>query len=119
MINTVAETERLLDEVRYCFYLLPFEPTALRPSAKLEKTFDGFADQLASLNKEVYFSAQFMPDAVERLNALSLRIKTDDAQSGILPEEQAGSAEEAENEGADTIDKHLAHMEALLAGGKA
>jgi len=119
MINTVAETERLLDEVRYCFYLLPFEPTALRPSAKLEKTFDGLADQLASLNKEVYFSAQVMPDAVERLNALSLHIKSDDAQSGIGLEEKACSAEEAENEGADKIGKHLAHMEALLAGGKA
>ena len=119
MINTAAETERLLDEVRYCFYLLPFEPAALRPSEKLEKTFDGFADQLASLNKEVYFSDQVMPDAVERLNALSLRIKSDGIQSEISLEKQAYSAEDAENEGANKIDKHLAHMEALLAGGKA
>lgn len=119
MINTVAETERLLDEVRYCFYLLPFEPAALRPSPKLEKTFDGFVDQLASLNKEVYFSEAVIPDAVERLNALSLRIKSDDMQSEILLEKQADFAEKAENEGASKIDKHLAHMEALLAGGKA
>ena len=118
MIATVAETERLLSDVRYCFYLLPFEPASLRPSDKLEKTFDGFVDELASLNKEVYFSGEIMPDAVERLNALSSHIKSDDMQSEILPEDQTIPAEEADTVGATKIDQHLAHMEALLAGGR-
>ncbi|NKX17372.1 hypothetical protein HGG75_26790 [Ochrobactrum pseudogrignonense] len=37
MITTAAEVEQLLGEVRYCFYLLPFEPLRLRPSEAMEK----------------------------------------------------------------------------------
>ncbi|MFD1200083.1 FUSC family protein [Brucella gallinifaecis] len=118
LISTAAETERLLGEIRYCFYLLPFEPAGLRPSEKLEKTFRGFADQLASLNKEVYFSCDSQPGAVERLNAISMHIGSEQRQDKFAPKEQTDTATGAGNTETSKIDMHLAHLEALLKDGK-
>lgn len=118
MISTAAEAEHLLGEVRYCFYLLPFEPAGLRPSAELEKTFRGVADQLASLNKEVYFSYEAVPEVAGRLKALSSQILSDRNEGDFILEKQANSAIEAGNTGVNKIDMHLAHLEALLTDGK-
>jgi len=118
MISTVAETECLLNEVRYCFYLLPFEPSGLRPSAKLEKTFNVAVDQLASLNKDVYFSSEAIPDAVARLNVLSLQIGSIGWQEEALSDDTTSLVAEVKTAGAKQIDMHLTHLERALADGK-
>ncbi len=117
MISTVAETECLLNEVRYCFYLLPFEPSGLRPSAK-RKTFNVAVDQLASLNKDVYFSSEAIPDAVARLNVLSLQIGSIGRQEEALSDDTTSLVAEVKTAGAKQIDMHLTHLERALADGK-
>ena len=119
MIATAAEAERLLDEVRYCFYLLPFEPSGLRPSSELEKTFDVAVTQLASLNREVYFSSEAIPDAAERLNILSAQLGSVGVQGDGLSADQTPLVAGVENTGAKQIDMHLTHLETALADGKA
>lgn len=118
MISTVAETERLLDEVRYCFYLLPFEPSGLRPSPELEKTFNVAADQLASLNKDVYFSSEAIPDAAARLQILSSQLGSIGKQGEDLSDDRAFPVADIKTAGAKQIDMHLTHLEAVLADGK-
>lgn len=119
MIATAAEAERLLDEVRYCFYLLPFEPSGLRPSSELEKTFDVAVTQLASLNREVYFSSEAIPDAAERLNILSAQLGSVGVQGDGLSADQTPPVAGVEDIGAKQIDMHLTHLETALADGKA
>lgn len=118
MISTVAETERLLDEVRYCFYLLPFEPSGLRPPPELEKTFNVAADQLASLNKDVYFSSEAIPDAAARLKTLSSQLGSVGKQGEDLSDDRAFPVADIKSAGAKQIDMHLTHLEAVLADGK-
>lgn len=119
MIATAAEAEHLLEEVRYCFYLLPFEPAGLRPSPELEKTFTIAADQLASLNKEVYFSSEAIPDAAMRLNILSAQLGTVGIQGEKLSADPVGPIEAMEIAGTKQIDMHLTHLETALTDGKA
>ncbi|QWK81060.1 MULTISPECIES: FUSC family protein [Brucella/Ochrobactrum group] len=118
MIATAAEAERLLDEVRYCFYLLPFEPPGLRPSPELEKTLSVATDQLASLNKEVYFSDEIIPDAVTRLSILSSQLGSICKQGEGLSDDRASPVASVKSTGAEKIDMHLTHLEAILADGK-
>ncbi|WP_273728238.1 FUSC family protein [Brucella gallinifaecis] len=119
MIATAAEAERLLDEVHYCFYLLPFEPAGLRPSAELEKTFTIAADQLASLNKEVYFSSEAIPDAAARLNMLSAQLGAVGMQGENVAADQVSPLEGKEIAGTKQINMHLTHLETALMDGKA
>jgi len=118
MISTVAEAEHLLGEVRYCFYLLPFEPAGLRPTAAFEKTFNSLTDQLASLNKEVYFCDESMPDVAQRLNALALRIQSGEPTWDSLLDDQATAENWLADQGEKQIGIRLTRLEALMADGK-
>jgi multidrug resistance protein MdtO len=118
MIATVAETERLLDEVRYCLYLLPFEPNGLRPSPELEKTFSVAADQLASLNKEVYFSSEAIPGAAARLNSLSLQLGSAGRSGEGLCGNQTSLDVDLKSAGAKQIEMHLTRLEMALTDSK-
>lgn len=118
MVETVAETERLLDEVSYCFYLLPFEPPGLRPSPELEKTFGVAANQLASLNRAVYFSSSVIPDAAARLTRLSLQLKAAESQEE-WPSGESPPVTTMETGAAEPIDMHLTHLETALADARA
>lgn len=119
MIATAAETERLLDEVAYCFYLLPFEPPGLRPSPELEKTFGVAANQLASLNRAVYFSPSVIPDAAARLTRLSLQLKAAESQEKEWPSGENPPVTTMETGAAEPIDMHLTHLETALADAEA
>ncbi|KAA9367121.1 FUSC family protein [Ochrobactrum quorumnocens] len=119
MINTAAEVELLLGEVRYCFYLLPFEPLQLRPSEALEKTFESLTDQLASLNKDVYFCEGVADSSAVRLEALALRIEQAAFNEiGLFNTSQAAEGL-TRDPGENQIGTRLARLEALLAGGPA
>lgn len=119
MISVVAETERLLDEVRYCFYLLPFEPSALRPSSKLRAIFQTTSEQLSLLNREIYFSTVPIPEAAERLEHLSLKIAALEEQSQFNQEATNHPIDASESLGTKQINMHLTHLESALAGGRA
>lgn len=118
MIATAAEAERLLEDVRYCFYLLPFEPSGLRPSPDVEKSFDVAADQLASLNREVYFSSETIPEAAARLTRLSLQLTAGQQENEASPGDETPVAAMG-TAAVEPIDMHLAHLETALADGKA
>jgi len=119
MITTAAEVEQLLGEVRYCFYLLPFEPARLRPSDAMEKTFESLTDQLASLNKDVYFCEGVADDSAKRLEALALRIEQAAFnETGHFNTSQAADGL-TRNPGENHIGTRLARLEALVAGGPA
>jgi multidrug resistance protein MdtO len=119
MITTAAEVEQLLGEVRYCFYLLPFEPAGLRPSDAMEKTFESLTDQLASLNKDVYFCEGVADDSAKRLEALALRIEQAAFnETGHFNTSQAADGL-TRDPGENHIGTRLARLEALVAGGPA
>lgn len=73
-IADIAEIEKLLADVRYCFYLLPFEPSALRPESAIIRSLQYYADILASVCRDVYFCEEEMPEIVERLQSISERL---------------------------------------------
>lgn len=77
-VATIAEAEKLLGEVHYCLYLLPFEPAALRPDPAVKQAFQYYANRLATLGRDVYFSDTAMPEIVGRLKLLSERLRTFD-----------------------------------------
>ena len=114
MIATAAETERLLQDVRYCFYLLPFEPSALRPSAEREGALLFAANKLASLNKHVYFSAEAMPDAVARLNSLSSQLERSRTPGESSVRDPSSSVSDTETAGIMQIHSHITDLEAAL-----
>lgn len=84
-VATIAETEKLLGEVRYCLYLLPFEPAALRPDTKVKQAFQHYTDRLATLGRDVYFSDTEMPEIVERLKLLSVRLREFNPAGPVTP----------------------------------
>ncbi len=84
-VATIAETEKLLGEVRYCLYLLPFEPAALRPGTKVKQAFQYYTDRLATLGRDVYFSDTEMPETVERLKLLSVRLREFNSTGPVTP----------------------------------
>lgn len=77
-VATIAEAEKLLGEVHYCLYLLPFEPAALRPDPAVKQAFQYYANRLATIGRDVYFSDTAMPEIVGRLKLLSERLRTFD-----------------------------------------
>lgn len=118
MIATAAETERLLDEVRYCFYLLPFEPPGLRPPPEVEKSLDAATGRLASLNRDVYFSSEVMPEAAARLARLSLQLGTADEQEKEPSPDDTPVVMTTGTPAVEPIDMHLTHLETALADGR-
>lgn len=119
MITTAAEVEQLLGEVRYCFYLLPFEPLRLRPSEAMEKTFESLSDQLASLNKDVYFCEGEAGDSARRLEALALGIEQAAFNEiGLFNTSQAAEGL-TRDPGGNQIGTRLERLEALVAGERA
>ncbi|WP_084479968.1 FUSC family protein [Brucella pseudogrignonensis] len=119
MITTAAEVEQLLGEVRYCFYLLPFEPLRLRPSEAMEKTFESLSDQLASLNKDVYFCEGEADDSARRLEALALGIEQAAFNEiGLFNTSQAAEGL-TRDPGGNQIGTRLERLEALVAGERA
>ena len=114
MIAVAAETERLLEEVRYCFYLLPFEPKDLRPSPERENALLIAANKLASLNKHVYFSAEAMPDAATTLNSLSSQLEEPRPSGEVSVRDPSSSGSDMETAGTMEIQRHLTDLEASL-----
>jgi multidrug resistance protein MdtO len=119
MITTAAEVEQLLGEVRYCFYLLPFEPARLRPSPGMEKALESLSAQLASLNKDVYFFEGVADDGAARLEALAQRIERATFNAAGLFNTSQAPQGLPRDPGDNPIDTRLAHLEALVAGGPA
>jgi multidrug resistance protein MdtO len=108
-----------LGEVRYCFYLLPFEPLRLRPSEAMEKTFESLSDQLASLNKDVYFCEGEADDSARRLEALALGIEQAAFNEiGLFNTSQAAEGL-TRDPGGNQIGTRLERLEALVAGERA
>lgn len=116
MITTAAEVEQLLGEVRYCFYLLPFEPLRLRPSEAMEKTFESLTDQLAWLNKDVYFCEGVADDSAKRLEALALRIEQAAFNEIAIFNTSQAAEGLTRDPGENQIGTRLERLEALVAG---
>lgn len=110
-ITTIAETEKLLGDVHYCLYLLPFEPPGLRPKPEVAQAFQYYADGLATLGRDVYFSETDMPEIVGRLKLLSARLHAFDLAMQDTP------AEPGEVQLERRIAVQVAQLETLVTGG--
>ena len=85
-VATVSDTEMLLGEVKYCLYLLPFEPGSLRPDQPRYFLYKKMVEDILDLNKAVYFSTQTMAEAVEQLEDLSQYLSGSDISNEKLEE---------------------------------
>ncbi len=115
-IATASEAEQALGEVRYCFYLLPFEPTALRPTPAQEQAYRSCVDVLATLNKEIYFSAENMTDFSVRLHVLSERILSNESPQDRPPEIVANTR--PDNPERRPIEMQISQLEIIVADSK-
>lgn len=114
-IATLSEMEKLLGDVRYCLYLLPFEPRGLRPTPEQEKLYREMEGELATLGKEVYFSKEELSEISARLNSLSDKIITSGMEGSMPPEtneDLIGSASQAQQK---NIAMHVNHLELIVA----
>ncbi|MFC4625928.1 FUSC family protein [Daeguia caeni] len=119
LIARAAEVEHLLGEVRYCLYLLPFEPKALRPPENMVKAFQSISRQLASLSKDVYFSSEKLDNLNMRLLSVSQHIQSFALAGNNVPANQTDTAHRDANAGDMEIVKRLGRLETLVAGSRA
>lgn len=75
-VAQIAEIERLLADVRYCYYLLPFEPHHLRPSPQMTKAGKQYTKTLSDIGQAIYFGNTPMPEVAGRLRRLANHLET-------------------------------------------
>lgn len=111
-IAQIAEIERILAYIRYCYYLLPFEPHHLRPSPQLIEAGTYYTNTLSSLSQAIYFSNNPMPEVAGRLQRLANHLQTYNLEKikPIPPAETVGAYPNQH------IAAQLSNLEILLTG---
>ncbi|WP_439273450.1 FUSC family protein [Pseudochrobactrum sp. HB0163] len=119
-IATISEIEQALGEVRYCFYLLPFEPASLRPTTDQQQAYRKYTDVLATLNREICFSAENMSDFSERLHILSQRILNKQPIAGTNPhsDNNQPASSQPDNLTPQIIAEQITELETMIADSK-
>lgn len=111
-IEHIAELEHILDDVRYCYYLLPFEPNHLQPSHELARIGLFYTDRLSNLARAIYFSDTAMPEVSGRLSRLANRLH----DYNLATEHQTPPAEFVGNYPNKHIAAQLGSLEILVTG---
>lgn len=104
-VALVADIETRLGIVSRNFFLMPFEPNALRPANIVENNLREIAAQAAFLNKDIYFSPDDLSHLSLPLTQLAEKVTASDA-CGI----------EAPEASPETYTMRLERMEQLIAG---
>lgn len=117
-IETVAQAEKLLGEVRYYFYLLPFEPSGIRLSRENTQACRYYVDKLALLSRDIYFSQDEMSDIAARLNNIAQNVLTNNLTIDHVLKEDDISTLSQSNKGLKHIDMQVTRLEMLVADTK-
>ncbi|MFK4826084.1 FUSC family protein [Paenochrobactrum sp. BZR 588] len=112
-IAQIAQIENILADVRYSYYLLPFEPHHLRPAQKVAEVGMHYTDGLSTLAQAIYFTDTTMPEVASRLHRLANHLQNYNlkpAPNPTPPAETVGHYQNAH------IAAQLADLEILVTG---
>ncbi|MFT0893082.1 FUSC family protein [Pseudochelatococcus sp. G4_1912] len=108
MVAQVADIETQLDAVSRNFQLMSFEPKALQPAKTIGNNLQEIAEQVASLDKEIYFSQEDLSYLSLPLTRLAEKVTASDACGTDVPEASP-----------ESHTMSLERMEQLIAGKEA
>lgn len=111
-VAQIAEIERLLADVRYCYYLLPFEPHHLRPSQQMAEAGNQYTKALSDIGQAIYFTQSPMPEVAGRLRRLANHLETYNLKN-TKPKPPAETVGHYQNQ---HVAAQLADLEILVTG---
>ncbi|MGQ3671511.1 FUSC family protein [Xanthobacter sp. TB0136] len=115
-VAQAAQVEKLVGQVKYQIFLLPFEPARIQLAPREKLNLGKMAGQLAMLNREIFLSSEDLSGLATRLENLARNVRRPHSGSSDLEETTVpGGEDDAAASG--RMLRRMGHMEALGAGG--
>ncbi len=114
-VAQAAQVEKLVGQVNYQIYLLPFEPARLQLSPQQKLNLKDMTEQVALLSREIFLSPDDLSALSARLGTLAQTVRQPDSGSACLREEDLPGGED-DAHASMRITRRIGRMEALGAG---